>query len=267
MGLFSKETCVVCGNEAKTLGRHKLKDGSYVCGDCVKKTNICAGWNLDTLKASSVEQIRTRIKNVEIAEAENSQRISGFTATKKFGGYIWFDDNHKWFVLPKGLITSTIDGCHVYQYKELLDYELLKDGSTITKGGLGKALVGGAVFGVAGAIVGATSKKTKQVCEKLQIKITTTNSDNPLLFINLISTETKKNSMTYRLSSNIAQEILSKFHIISSELADESAVSPAQINTGTVDVAGEIKKFKELLDMGAISQEEFDKKKDQLLNL
>jgi predicted Zn-dependent peptidase len=44
-------------------------------------------------------------------------------------------------------------------------------------------------------------------------------------------------------------------------------VSPAQINTGTVDVAGEIKKFKELLDMGAISQEEFDKKKDQLLNL
>ncbi len=73
--------------------------------------------------------------------------------------------------------------------------------------------------------------------------------------------------MTYRLSSNTAQEIMSKFHIISSELADESAVSPAQINTGTVDVAGEIKKFKELLDMGAISQEEFDKKKDQLLNL
>ena len=33
------------------------------------------------------------------------------------------------------------------------------------------------------------------------------------------------------------------------------------------DVAKEIKKLKELLDLGAISQEEYDKKKKQLLNL
>lgn len=33
------------------------------------------------------------------------------------------------------------------------------------------------------------------------------------------------------------------------------------------DVADELKKYKELLDMGAISQDEFDKKKQQLLNL
>ena len=32
-------------------------------------------------------------------------------------------------------------------------------------------------------------------------------------------------------------------------------------------VADEIKKFKELLDMGAITQEEFDAKKKQLLGL
>lgn len=34
-----------------------------------------------------------------------------------------------------------------------------------------------------------------------------------------------------------------------------------------VSVADEIKKFKELLDMGAITQEEFDAKKKQLLGL
>lgn len=34
-----------------------------------------------------------------------------------------------------------------------------------------------------------------------------------------------------------------------------------------IDVPGELKKYKELLDMGAITQEEFDAKKQQLLNL
>lgn len=36
-------------------------------------------------------------------------------------------------------------------------------------------------------------------------------------------------------------------------------------NNDKTDVASEIKKFKELLDMGAITQEEFDKKKKELL--
>ena len=35
----------------------------------------------------------------------------------------------------------------------------------------------------------------------------------------------------------------------------------------TTSAADELKKFKELLDMGAISQEEFDAKKKQLLGL
>ncbi|WP_248405876.1 SHOCT domain-containing protein [Butyrivibrio fibrisolvens] len=37
-------------------------------------------------------------------------------------------------------------------------------------------------------------------------------------------------------------------------------------STSTLSVADEIKKFKELLDIGAITQEEYDKKKEQLLN-
>ena len=37
--------------------------------------------------------------------------------------------------------------------------------------------------------------------------------------------------------------------------------------TNSASVADELKKFKELLDMGAITQEEFDAKKKQLLGL
>jgi hypothetical protein len=47
--------------------------------------------------------------------------------------------------------------------------------------------------------------------------------------------------------------------------APAPAAEPAAAPAPSVDVAEEIKKFKELLDMGAITQEEFDTKKKQLL--
>ncbi|MDO4961196.1 MAG: DUF4428 domain-containing protein [Eubacteriales bacterium] len=37
MGLFSKETCAVCGKQVGALSRTKMKSGDYICGDCPKK--------------------------------------------------------------------------------------------------------------------------------------------------------------------------------------------------------------------------------------
>ena len=47
--------------------------------------------------------------------------------------------------------------------------------------------------------------------------------------------------------------------------APQQGVAPQQ--GGRPDAAEELKKFKELLDMGAITQEEYDEKKKQLLGL
>lgn len=48
-------------------------------------------------------------------------------------------------------------------------------------------------------------------------------------------------------------------------LSDKNALAAAQ--KSNVSEAEEIKRYKELLDSGAISQEEFDKKKKQLLDM
>lgn len=37
------------------------------------------------------------------------------------------------------------------------------------------------------------------------------------------------------------------------------------LNSASISVADELKKFKELLDVGAITQEDYDKKKTELL--
>lgn len=164
---------------------------------------------------------------------------------------------------PKGAFHSKIDDSFVFKYEEILDFEVIEDGNTVTKGGLGKALVGGAIFGVAGAIVGGTSKKTNQICTQLQIKVKTKDSEHPVIYLNLINSSTKKDSWIYKQKSKQAQDIISKFKIIADKLS-EGTETPSEKKS--FSIADEIKKFKELLDSGAIPQEEFDKKKKELLS-
>lgn len=265
MGLFSKEECVLCGAEAGALGRTKLNDGTFLCSSCLAKTGINQVFSVNRLKGLNVDGIKERIEYHEKDVKDNAERISTFNQTYKVGGYLWFDDNHKWFAVPKGTFGSSINNSYVFRYDEIIDYEVLEDGTSVTKGGLGKALIGGALFGLAGAIAGGTSKKTKEICNKLEIKVTTRNQDNPVVYINLINTEFKKNSLVYKQASKCVQDILSKFQIVIDEIEREKGIEKESVSVSSVSVADEIKKFKELLDMGAITQDEFETKKKELL--
>ena len=37
--LFSKQACELCSKEVGALSRSKLKDGKYVCYDCLKNSS------------------------------------------------------------------------------------------------------------------------------------------------------------------------------------------------------------------------------------
>lgn len=275
MGFFGKEICPICGKEIGPLTKTRIKiNESHLCGDCApkivesgknleNKTNISKDELLEAL-ALGEQKIKEKQEAKEKDLKENQERINLFNPTYKVGGYIWFDDEHKWFVVPQGTFSSKIDNCYVFNYDDILDFEVLEDGTSITKGGFGKSLIGGAIFGLAGAIAGGTSKKTKQICNKLQIKITTKNIDRPLIYIDLINTEFKKDGFVYKQASQNVQEILSKFQIIIDQLEQEKKIEKENANNN-MSVADEIRKFKELLDMGAITQEEFDAKKKELL--
>lgn len=266
MGLFSKADCVVCGLGTIALGRYKLDDGSYLCEDCFEKVQVSDGFTMATLKSSSEKEIKKRIKDVEKNLESNSKRLTEFTPTMKVEKYIWFDDKHKWFVFPKGSFKVNIYDSHVFEYSEILDFEMLEDGGVVTKGGFGKALVGGAVFGLAGAVAGGMSKKTKGVCTNLELKITTRNFDEPVVYVSLIKGKFEKSSIIYKKACKSAHSILSKFQVIVDQLENEKNTKNIVPNAG-ISIADEIKKFKELYDAGVITEKEFEAKKKKLLSL
>lgn len=49
-----------------------------------------------------------------------------------------------------------------YKFSDLISYELLEDDAIVTSGGVGQALIRGAVFGGAGAVAGAITGKRIQ---------------------------------------------------------------------------------------------------------
>ena len=236
-GLFGeKGTCSICGKE-KT--HKKLNDG-FVCSKCLA---LC-GNNRNTFKKLENTTTAEILEEIE-KEKQADLDIANFIGTRGVGKLIKFDDNAKKILFPKTLLTKA----RIYNYSDLLGYEILEDGNTITKG------VGGLTGG----------KKSKEVVRSLKVKIVLDNKIVPAEYIELLKTEFKKDGFVYRGAKKEAEDIVA----ILASISAENKKNKESNNTPIVnnDPTAEIKRYKELLDGGIITQEEFDKKKQELLNL
>ncbi|WP_455715442.1 SHOCT domain-containing protein [Anaerosporobacter sp.] len=197
--------------------------------------------------------------NVDIIKSE-------FIATKTINKYFEIDEVNKKWITVSYVFGKRINS-QIYDYSDIVQFELLENGNTVTKGGLGRALVGGAMFGGVGAVVGgATGKKrTKSHINSLRIKITTKDIDNPTIYINLINTDTKTDSIYYRSIYHSAQEILSLLSIMQEESKENNNVLTNNMIISSD--ADEILKLSELKDKGILTEEEFQIKKKQILNI
>lgn len=261
MGFFDlKATCINCENEVG-LNRYKTAEG-WICPNCYK---LC-GYGLTTpIKTKTI----TDIKNDIVVRNSQKEELLAFNPTKKIGVYIEFDEEKRLWLIPDGFLGGKKKP-RIYKFDDIVEYELLEDGDTITKGGLGSAIVGGVLLGGVGAVVGGVTggKKSKTIINSLKIKITVNDFQNPTVYIDLINTKTKSDSFVYKTNYNAAQQILSIFSLIQKQNDNQQVeTSYDESKSSVVSVADEILKFKSLLDSGIITQEEFDAKKKQLMNL
>lgn len=254
--------CVVC-NEVNSLKKSKIAEEKLVCSECFKKTSSDKLMRIGKpIKKMTVEDIASAIKEKEV----NDSALSSFNPTKKIGKKIEFDDHKQLWLLPSPF-RGKRDRSTVYNYSDILGFELLEDGESVSQGGLGRALAGGVLFGGAGAVVGGVTgkKKNKAICTSLRIKISLKDINNPVEYIDFITLDTKKDGSIYHDSYNQAQECLSVFQLICDQ--QENEVSINSESKTAESGADEIRKFKELFDEGIITQEEYDVKKKELLGI
>lgn len=262
--------CDICKTDLGFFKKkYACKDG-YVCDDCFYKSKVDKARSeltISEIKRCLFSKKRTEERarrNMDFSHTQKSIKLSNtqkFCPTISFCGLLVDENLHK-FTFDNSI--------YKYEYYQLVSYNLVESTSekTTTNGGVGRAIVGGVIAGGVGAIVGATTAKSQSdvIVNDMYISIIT--SPNAVTHtISLIKLSCTKSSAVYSDAMYKAQKIIGILDMIKSYQKSMAADIKPQPATAEPTVASQIKQFKELLDIGAITQEEYDAKKEQLLGL
>ncbi len=245
--------CAICDSKTSFFqNRRKLADDDVVCDKCFRRASSLSAKQMTFTKNVSLEEVKQSI----IDSNKNGEYLLNFKSTQDIGDAVKFDDKNKRFLILGH------DEFYIVNYSDVASFELIKNGDVITKSGLGRAIAGGVLFGGAGAVVGAVTGKGKEkdYCNSLKIKINTKNPDHTLYYINFLNKRVKEGSSEYSIAYSESQLTLSLLQR-NCEVQDEDA------DTTAISASEEIMKYKNLLDAGAITEDEYNEKKKQLLNL
>ncbi len=252
-------TCVLCGKKMGFFnGKIILKDG-YVCNDCWDKKGLKK--RIDYMTESrnySASQIRDIVNSVN----NDTTASSAFRGNTLTADLIQCDDSTQIVqIISKVGFNSAKD---YLRYDQIIDFELIEDGETITKGGLGTTVAGGIIGGMGGAIVGSVvgKKKTKPICTSLQIRISAKDFYKKAIFVKYIETPTKCDSFTYKQMIEQARKAIAELQVAVSFVATQPTTTK---DKSSLSIADEIAKLKSLLEQGIITEDEFIEAKQKLL--
>ena len=181
--------------------------------------------------------------------------------------YIVDDVNKKVF------ISNTSSNFSEIPFSAIIGCEILTD-SEVT-GGVGRAIAGGILAGGVGAIVGATTAKKK--IKSYKVVIYTSSIKHSSYTIDLIDTEMKTSHVDYQNAVKFAADINASIKAIieQNNRATLNRTTQDQISqNGNIrsiasgshdDKVKLLKEYKELLDSGVLTQEEFERQKKDLL--
>ena len=174
-----------------------------------------------------------------------------FETTSKFGK-LKVDDNRKLFKLNAKIIP----------YDDLVSFKLIENGEQITEGGvnLGRAVIGGATLGAIGAGFGGLSKMKKKdidYCTNMQIVVSVKNQRSGFMTVPFIFGKTKKSNFVYSNAQATAQATLDGLNYVLEHQTEKTEKDDLML----------LKNWKEMLDSGIITQEDFEKKKHEVLGI
>lgn len=210
--------CISCGVTRSALapfGRD-CKDG-FLCNDCIEKYGLSYLKNEDLVDLE--EMSFSEIKNsVEYAK-RMTQIIAGFRPTTSIGDYVKFDDKSKKMLVSSRDVYPSPRSFALFSYDQIVGYELIENGNTSITDAVGGAIMGGMLFGGAGAVVGGNAMGSSQNCTQLQIKLTVKGYTRPAFYITYFDANYTATigSEKYNQKIKSAHDLLAKLAIIFNE--------------------------------------------------
>lgn len=95
----------------------------------------------------------------------------------------------------------------IIPFSNIIECSILENGAAVQSGGVGRAIVGGALAGGIGAIVGASTRNSKMVLSSLSVRIVTKDISNALCEIPILKVETERASKEAKEAIDFSQQI------------------------------------------------------------
>ncbi len=210
---------------------------------------------IDRRKFWLKKRVEYRVEN----NIDATQRYTYNTCEKDIDVDFIFDSKQKSVFVSKTssfvqIPTDEIAGCET-----IIDNK--------SAGGIGRAIVGSVLAGGAGAIVGALT--TKQKVHSFQLIIYRNNIENPKFIFTLIKKPADtmiENDANVKEATEFAQSVTACIRAIISQ-NEKNEVKKEGIKTPkSKNPASQLKSLKNLLQKGLISEEEYNNKREKILN-
>lgn len=208
--------------------------------------------------------------NAENTEDEEfEERKENFV--KEFDSILEFDD--KIVALNKEkqelyiLFDNELD--KIIKFNSIIECQIIENSNVMDSGGIGRALVGGMIAGGTGAIVGATTRKSKNIVSNLSIRVVTNDIEDSLYNLVIIADSIDTNKILeadfYKQAINFANNVYATIQAIikdnSKNIKAETNIQEHSSNNGLE----QLEKLAELKEKGILTDEEFTEAKQKIL--
>lgn len=192
----------------------------------------------------------------------------------KIAGVEFYDSSQKIIITYEASTNLLKLSDREYRYDQLESYEYVENQGTIAKGGgVGRALVGGALFGNVGAVVGASTAKRSMDTVIRDMDVRMTFRVNGVLktekvTLNQYSNKIKYGSMTYERYLDKAKQLIDKLDQINQQMNSVTApIVPPENHTvqPAIDMKAKLLELKDLYEQGLLDEEEYKEEKKALL--
>jgi hypothetical protein len=128
---------------------------------------------------------------------------NGLRVTKRIGSLLIDEKNKKWAIAELGSREQ-----HIHSFSEIASVEITENGEKYkSQHGIMRAVVGDAIFGGLGAVVGAATAKKAKTVNYLSVDIMLNSLDRPMESIVIIRSPTKTDSYLYQKAYQNVKQI------------------------------------------------------------
>lgn len=271
--------CRICDKKLEFLGGHtaQINKRNYsLCQQCFAKYRDIITGNEQT-KQNSIQYLKniaspncfleitedsfiSKTPTSELQKLRDKNQLKNIILTSSKYVIATTNSNSLYVAFYNSIATYLYT--YQIQFDKIIQCEITENNTTVSDGWLGRAVVGDLIAGPAGAIIGASTRKSHDVITDISVHIITKDLDNPSITFKINTTNPVRGSSEHLRYQEEARKI---YGAITAIVAQNKQGILNENKSSRINTASKLNELKQMLDNGLISKDEYIKMRERTL--